>query len=47
MVKEVRRPGEKEKEGKFSSRTELELGRRCGHPTLDTILSHHNESVHG
>ena len=28
-------------------RTELEVGRGCGHKTLDIILSHHNESVHG
>ena len=29
------------------SRTQLEVGRGCGHQTLDIISSHHNKSVHG
>ena len=29
------------------SKTEIEVGRGCGHQTLDSILFHHNESVHG
>ena len=25
----------------------MKVGRECGHQTLDVILPHHNESVHG
>ena len=29
------------------SRTQLDVGRGCGHQSLDIVSSHHNKSMHG